>query len=287
MFGDAGVERSGWHAAAVLRVEGCVPPPGEAGRLTYPRAKRGHNGVEMGDELSKSGRSRFARRRNRRRAIAMLTAILVTSSLVASTPAAAQRRGGPRGGGSFGPEPTWWGTVDGGYQWSNLVGDPGTGTTWNFDSNWLLRLTIERSVAPRTSIGVAYMYARLPLTAIPRNASSPCQGGCTGDATIARYGVVAHSGGGPGLHLVYEGFLGAAQYGNFAMTGLGSEAFSGLKNTDLAWAISTGAGYGLSNDFALQALFDYGSSLHEKSNDLFQRRTTQHYSIRFGVRVGM
>lgn len=241
----------------------------------------------MGDEFSKTTRRRHATRRRVGRAFATLAAIVVSCSLLATQPVAAQGPRGPRGGGSFGPEPTWWGTVDGGYQWSNLVGDPGTSTTWNFDSNWLLRLTIERSVAPRTSIGLGYMYARLPLSIIPRNSSSPCQGVCVGDATIARYGVVAHSGGGPGLHLVYEGFLGAAQYGNFAVTGPGSSEFSGLKNTDLAWSIGTGAGYGLTNDFALQAIFDYGSSLHEKSNDLFQRRTTQHYSIRFGVRVGM
>lgn len=204
-----------------------------------------------------------------------------------STSAHAQGPRGPRGGGSFGLEPRWFGTLDGGYQWSNLVGDPGTASIWDLDSNWSLRLTVERSVAPRTSVGIGFMYTRLPVGIIARSAESACQPGCVGDVTIARYGVVAHSGGGAGLHLVYEGFLGAAQYSNFSLTGPGSSAFSGLKNTDLAWSIAAGAGYGLSNDFALQAVFDYGSSLHEKSNDLFQRRTTQHNMIRFGVRVGL
>ncbi len=167
------------------------------------------------------------------------------------------------------------------------MGDPGTASIWDFDGNWALRLTLERLVAPRTTIGLGYTYARLPVTIRPNGSASVCPVICQGDATIARYGLVAHSGGGPGLHLVYEGFLGAAQYGHFAVTGNGSAALAGVKNTDLAWSIGTGGGYGISNDFSLQAIFDYGSSLHEKSSSLFQRRTTQHYTIRFGARVGL
>lgn len=244
----------------------------------------------MGDAHAKNGgRTTRTRRDGRSPGSGRMTLLIVAAAclVLGSASAGAQGPRGPRGGGSFGREPTWWGTIDGGYQWSNLVGDPETSSVWDFDSNWSLRLTVERAVAPRTSVGIGFMYARLPVGIIPRSASSPCQLGCQGDATIARYGVVAHSGGGPGLHLVYEGFLGAAQYGNFSLTGSGSGAFSGLKNTDLAWSIGAGAGYGLTNDFALQAIFDYGSSLHEKSNDLFQRRTTQHNMIRFGVRVGL
>lgn len=214
--------------------------------------------------------------------------LLAVVAAVMALPLAAQGpRGRDRGGfGARGEEPRWWGSVDGGYQWSNLVGDPGTASVWDFDANWSLRLTAERMIAPRTSIGLGYTYARLPLT-IRGNSGAMCRPACTADATIARYGVVAHSGGGLGLHLVYEGFVGVAQYGNFTASGTGAAAFSDVTNRDFAWAIGTGAGYGLSPDFSLQAVFDYGSSLHEKSNDLFQRRTTQHYSIRFGARVGL
>lgn len=215
--------------------------------------------------------------------------LLAIAIAVTAVPLAAQGpRGRDRGGyGARGEDPTWWGSVEGGYQWSNLVGDPGTSSVWDFDASWALRLTAERTIAPRTSIGLGYTYARLPLTIRGNSGTSTCRPSCSADATIARYGVVAHSGGGIGLHLVYEGFLGVAQYSNFTVDGNGAAAFSGVTNRDFAWAIGTGAGYGLSPDFALQAVFDYGSSLHEKASDLFQRRTTQHYSVRVGVRVGL
>ncbi|MEP7383245.1 MAG: hypothetical protein ABI910_16255 [Gemmatimonadota bacterium] len=219
-------------------------------------------------------------------AIVLATGVVLSGAL-SRAEAQGPRRGGRGGYGSFGPEPTWWGSVSGGYQWSNLVGDPGTSSVWDFDANWALRLTAERLVAPRTTIGLGYTYARLPLTIRGNSAATACRIPCAADATIARYGVVAHSGGGPGLHLVYEGFLGAAQYSNFTVQGDGTAAFADVKNTDFAWSIGTGAGYGLSHDFALQAIFDYGSSLHEKASDLFQRRTTQHYTVRFGVRAGL
>lgn len=218
--------------------------------------------------------------------LALVATMVLCGSLVPEI-AGAQGRGGGRGSGSFGPEPTWWGDVSAGFQWSNLVGDPGTQSIWDFDANWALRLTVERRVAARTTIGLGYTYARLPLLVRGNSSATVCRLPCAGDATIARYGVVAHSGGGPGLHLVYEGFLGAAQYSNFTVGGDGTARFADVKNTDLAWSIGTGAGYGLANDLSLQAIFDYGSSLHEKATDLFQRRTTQHYSIRFGVRVGL
>jgi hypothetical protein len=219
-------------------------------------------------------------------AIALAASVALFAAVMPAT-AGAQGRGGGRGYGSFGPEPTWWGDVSAGFQWSNLVGDPGTKSIWDFDANWALRLTLERRIAPRTTIGLGYTYARLPLLVRGNSTAAACRFPCPGDATIARYGVVAHAGGGPGLHLVYEGFLGAAQYSNFTVGGDGSALFADVKNTDLAWSISTGAGYGLANDLSLQAMFDYGSSLHEKASDLFQRRTTQHYSIRFGLRVGL
>ncbi len=222
------------------------------------------------------------------RRLAMVVLLAITAAVTALPLAAQGPRGRDRGGfGARGDDPTWWGSVDGGYQWSNLVGDPGTASIWDFDASWALRLTAERVIAPRTSIGLGYTYARLPLTIRGASTAAVCRPTCAAEATIARYGVVAHSGGGLGLHLVYEGFLGVAQYSNFTADGNGAAAFSNVTNRDFAWAIGTGAGYGLSPDFTLQAIFDYGSSLHEKTTDLFQRRTTQHYSLRFGARVGL
>lgn len=194
---------------------------------------------------------------------------------------------GPGDRGRFRDEPRWWFSAWGGYQWSNAVGDPETQTTWGFDSDWSMRLSAERSVAPGTTAGLVWNYSRMPLTILGTNSTAVCRQGCEGEATIASYGVLLRSGGGPGLHLVYEGFLGAMQYGNFSVQGDGATRFAEVKDTDLAWGIGTGFGYGLSRDFVLTAMFEYGNSVHERSRDLFQRRTTQHYTTRVGVRVGL
>lgn len=217
-------------------------------------------------------------------AMALAAGVFVTAPLSAQ---GRRGRGGARGGGFTRDEPKWWGSVWGGYQWSNPVGDPATSSVWDYDANWALRFAAERTVAPNTTIGVAYSYSRLPLTIRGSTTASECRIPCSADGTIASYGLMLHSGGGPGLHLVYEGFLGAMQFSNFTVAGDGATRYATLKNTDLAWMLSPGIGYSLSRDFQLLMMLDVGNSVHEKASDLFQRRTTRHYTTRVGVRVGL
>ena len=211
---------------------------------------------------------------------------------MAALPAQGQRRGGGGRGGDFGrDEPNWWGSFAIGYQWSNAVNDPKTDALWNFDANWSMRASVERAVAPRTAVGLVWKYARMPLTITSTGASGTCRP-CGAEATIASYGLTARSGGGRGLHLVYEGFLGATQYNNFTLNPTSSAAatssFSNVRNVDFAWAVATGAGYAISNEVHIVAMYEYGNSIHEKAQvSLFQRRTTQHYTTRLGLRLGL
>ena len=211
---------------------------------------------------------------------------------LAALPAQAQRRGGGERGGDFGRnEPTWWGSFAMGYQWSNAVSDPKTDALWNFDANWSMRASVEREVAPRTAVGLVWKYSRMPLSIRSVAPSGVCRP-CDAEATIASYGVTVRSGGGRGLHLVYEGFLGATQYNNFTLNPTASAAanstFANVRNVDLAWAVATGAGYSISNEIQLVAMYEYGNSIHEKAEvSLFQRRTTQHYTTRLGLRLGL
>ncbi|HEX4935347.1 MAG TPA: hypothetical protein VFV33_19335 [Gemmatimonadaceae bacterium] len=224
----------------------------------------------------------------------MTAALLTTFVLTAMAPARgeAQEGRGPRRSRGFGGGPSWWFSGSAGWQWSNPVGDPTTRSVWDFDSNWSARFSAEREVAPRTTLGLVFNYARLPLLVQTQSgATGGCRIPCVGDATMATYGLMARSGGGAGFHLAYEGFIGAMRYSNFTFTPSASSVptteFSGLSNTDFAWAFSTGVGYGLARDYELTAMFDYGTSVHEKTQDLFQRRTTRHYGARMGLRVGL
>lgn len=229
-------------------------------------------------------------RRARRPRVAPAVAALVSAALaavLAAAPAAAQGPRGRGGMGGFGDGPKWWGSVWGGYQWSNNVGDPSTNSTWGYDSGLSFRLTAEREVAPNIAVGVAWNYSRMPLAVVGNSSASVCRAGCAADGTVASYGLTLRSGGGRGFHIVYEGFLGAMQYSNFSVEGEGAAPFADVKDTDFAWAFGTGFGYALSSDFQLVGVFEYGNSVHEKSSDLFQRRTTQHYTTRVGLRVGL
>ena len=221
-----------------------------------------------------------------KRTMVVAWAITLLMSMAVPLSAGAQERRGPRRMGGFGG-PTWWVSAWGGYQWSDQVGDPGTKSTWDFDSNWSVRFTAEREAAPRTTIGAVFNYARLPLGIFGSASSASCRPRCGAEATTVQYGLMARSGGGRGFHLVYEGFVGALRYSNFTVVPAGATEYDGLTNTDFAYSFGTGIGYGLSRDFELAAMFDYGSSMHEKSNDLFQRRTTRHYATRLGLRVGL
>ena len=87
-----------------------------------------------------------------KRTMVVAWAITLLMSMAVPLSAGAQDRRGPRRMGGFGG-PTWWVSAWGGYQWSDQVGDPGTKSTWDFDSNWSVRFTAEREVAPRTTIG--------------------------------------------------------------------------------------------------------------------------------------
>ncbi|MCC6930577.1 MAG: hypothetical protein IT359_16435 [Gemmatimonadaceae bacterium] len=224
-----------------------------------------------------------------RRATFLLAA--ATLLLLAPRRAESQEGGEARRRGGFGNSPTWWLSTSAGWQWSDQVGDPKTNSVWDFDSNWSARFSAEREVAPRTTLGLLFNYARIPLRIVSGGGSAGCSIPCLGDATLATYGLMARSGGGPGFQFAYEGFIGATRYSNFTIHPSSSSVpvseFSGMTNTDFAWALSTGFGYALARDYELTAMFDYGTSVHEKSGDLFQRRTTRHYATRLGLRVGL
>ena len=226
----------------------------------------------------------------RRSLISLVTPVITLAfCTVLAAPAAAQFGRVPETG-QAGRDPTWWGSVWGGYQWSNPVSDNRSAAIWRFDSGWGFRGTLERELGGSTAIGVAFNYVRMPLSfrgfATPGGGTA-CASGCEATATMASYGLVLRNGGGRGLHPVVEGFLGAMQFNNFDFD-VASEAPSGeISNTDLAFSVGAGFGYSLSRDFQVIALYDIGRNVHERSNQTFgANRITQHYATRVGLRVG-
>jgi len=181
--------------------------------------------------------------------------------------------------------PRWFGTAWGGFQFGGFVPDDESNATWDFDTNWQIRGTLERELGSRVAVGVAFSYARLPLTY-----SSPTSATCTrcaADATVTTYGGLVRFGGGPGFHQVAEVFVGALRYGTFEQLDPRVKLAPESGNTDFAFGLGYGFGYGLAEDWQVVLVQEYLNSLHERSTQVTGGgRLTQHYTTRLGVRVG-
>ena len=193
--------------------------------------------------------------------------------------AEAQERGPSRGASK------WYASLGSGLAWGDYIVDDASNSTWDFDAGFALRGTLEREVATRVGVGLAFSYARLPLTYNSLGASSQCAP-CAADATVSSYGGVIRMGGGPGFHQVIEVFVGALRYGNFEQHEPRG-ALAPKANTDFAFGAGYGFGYSLANDWQIVLVQDATNSLHERST-LPQGggRVARHFTTRLGLRIG-
>lgn len=181
--------------------------------------------------------------------------------------------------------PRWFGSVWGGFQFGGFVPDDKSNATWDFDTNWQLRGTLEREVASRVAVGLAFSYARLPLTYSTTVGTSCVQ--CAADATVTAYGGLVRFGGGPGFHQVAEVFIGALRYDNFEQVSPRTKLVPASGNTDFAFSLGYGFGYSLAEDWQVLLVQEYLNALHERATQVTGGgRLTQHYTTRLGLRVG-
>lgn len=189
----------------------------------------------------------------------------------------------------FGPtsesSPKWFGSAWGGFQFGGFVPDDESNATWDFDTNWQIRGTLEREVGSRVAVGVAFSYARLPLT-YSSTVSATCTR-CAADATVTTYGGLVRFGGGPGFHQVAEVFIGALRYASFEQVSPGGRLAPESGNMDFAFGLGYGFGYSLAEDWQVVLVQEYLNSLHERSTQVTGGgRLTRHYTTRLGLRVG-
>lgn len=183
--------------------------------------------------------------------------------------------------------PRWFASGGVGLNWGQVyIVDQATTSAWDFDAGFLLRGTIEREVAPRLAVGLAFSYSRLPLTYNALGATTgPCVR-CAADATVSSWGALVRHGGGPGIHRIIEVFAGAIRYGNFTEAATGT-TLAPSSNTDFAFGAGYGFGVSISQDWQVTLVQDAAYAIHERST-LSQAggRVSRHYSTRLGLRVG-
>jgi hypothetical protein len=213
-----------------------------------------------------------------------LLSALVLAVAAALAPAIATAQDG-RGVFSGTREPVWFASISTGFQLGEYIVDDASSSIWDFDAGFMLRSTIEREVARHVYAGLAFNYARLPLTYTSTGGSGSCAR-CAADGTISSYGALVRLGGGPGFHQILELFIGALRYGNFEQqTPRGTLPPS--SNTDFAFGAGYGFGYTLSRDWSVQLVQDATNALHERStSQQAGGRLARHFATRLGVRVG-
>ena len=69
--------------------------------------------------------------------------------------------------------PRWFGSAWGGFQFGGFVPDDESNATWDFDTNWQVRGTLERELGSRVGVGIAFSYAGVALS-YTSNARASC-----------------------------------------------------------------------------------------------------------------
>lgn len=186
-------------------------------------------------------------------------------------------------------EPSAWVSGSIGLFNGNDVSDGRTGSTWDFGraSNPQYRLSAEKAVGRRSSVGLTGTYVHAPFTYIGPDCSR-----CAAQLDVATLGASFHVGGGVGLHQVLEASAGALQYLNLKRDSDGSKLAPTDGNIDPYFTFGYGFGYSLNPVMQVSVVQEFGLAIHERtgltsedSNTLTQRTLRLNFRYGFGNRA--
>ncbi|HVE80114.1 MAG TPA: hypothetical protein VNA89_14705 [Gemmatimonadaceae bacterium] len=183
----------------------------------------------------------------------------------------------PRG---LGGEPRLWASAAVG--WAQIQGfvDGSTSTVWDFGDAAQFRGSLEARVARGVTAGVAATWARVPL----RYGSGA--GFVNADADVTSIVATVHGGGVTGLHQVFDISAGAIIYDNFKADGGGTLAPE-KADPDFMFSLGYGFGYAVNSALRVTLVQDAVFAIHQQgASDNDNRRTSQQYITRIGVRLG-
>jgi hypothetical protein len=212
----------------------------------------------------------------RSRAWLRLAVPAVAASAFAASPLPGQIRGRPVGGSpGQAPRANW--TVSGGAS-AIVMGDINDGASrsqWRFgpDPLWQLRGTLEKALDGVSTIGVAAGYGVVDLLSVPFpnngvvapvGESAVCLGGCEAQTELWSLMGQFRSGGGPGVHTVFEAQGGVNAFRNLREQATGVSFGATGMQIDVVGALGVGAGVTLSQGVALTLVQDFGMGWHSQ-----------------------
>lgn len=173
-----------------------------------------------------------------------------------------------------------------GYAQRGVVDDGSTQSSWDFGSTAEYRASIEYALGNESSLGVMGSYAKMPLRYTDAGTTPGGCGDCDANATVQSLMALFHIGGRPGFHQVVELGAGITQYRDFTQRGT-HRTMPPSNDTDFAFSIAYGFGYGLGGSTAIQLVQEYGSAIHQRDGlPGNARNNVQQYTTRIGVRFG-
>lgn len=164
--------------------------------------------------------------------------------------------------------------------WS--VRDGTTGSDWEFGDARQYVASLEKEITGGASVGLRGTTSRVPL--LYRVGSV----GTDADATVSQGFAVLHVASGGAFHSVFELSAGATRYSDFR-TRVNDAPIGAVKpDIDFTFGFGYGVGFSLSPRFAIEAVQDISTVMHQKTGlGAGESTSTRMHSTRIVARLGL
>jgi hypothetical protein len=159
-----------------------------------------------------------------------------------------------------------------GFMQAETIFDGSSGAAWDFGSALQFRVSLEKSIGQGSSVGVAVARASMPLNYNVLRSGDGTTGctdpnaiRCSAEATLTTLGLTFTASGTTGFHQVLNLNAGVNILDDFREDGTGKELAPIGGDKDLYISAGFGAGYGISNHFAVTLVQDAGFLLHQRT----------------------
>jgi hypothetical protein len=178
-------------------------------------------------------------------------------------------------------EPTAWASLGAGFQNTFSVRDGTTGSVWSFGDGIQYVAALEKTVSGGISFGVRGTHARLPLRYSGVEVTDA-------DANVSQAVGLVHVASGREFHSVLELSLGATIYSNFRSRTTDERLEPRSPDTDFTFGFGYGFGYNFTPRFAIDAVQEISTALHQKTNlSAGEGSTVRINSTRIVARFGL
>jgi hypothetical protein len=183
-------------------------------------------------------------------------------------------------------DPEYWVGLSIGYVSGITTTDDATGATWVFGYTSQLRATLEKTLSPGMTLGVAAGYSSAPLT---YRSGGACPGSCLANADITQYLAFVRGGGGPagtGFRGTFNVEGGVTQFSKFRDRTTKSSLPPSSGSYDLTLGFGAGFGYRISRLSEVYVDQSYDFVFHKQSSSVTNQEVPRLLTFRGGIRFG-